>query len=113
MRRSGFTLVEGGIIAVIVLIIVALAWAAIAHSRGPHAGRIIGRSFHSSFTSFVTVGKTLVPIHHPESWSVAIVFGEETNDWDVDQATYLKAENGLWFDADTGRLTPEPVAEAQ
>lgn len=95
------------IIAILAGIIVAI----VAHEHGIHAGYVVGKEHHDAYTTFIPVGKTIVPQHHPERWELDLVFGDKTNDWDVDQATYDAAKNGMWYDHDSEILSDKPIPE--
>ncbi len=110
MRRA-FTLIEAMIVVAIIAIICGLVASLIVHDRGIHAGFVVGKAHHDAYTTFIVVGKTVVPQNHPEHWTIDLAFDGKTNDWDIDQGTFDAAKPGQWYDHDTETLSDKPVPE--
>jgi prepilin-type N-terminal cleavage/methylation domain-containing protein len=111
--RRAFSLIEAMVVLAIIAIIAGIIVALVAHENGIHAGYVVGKEHHDAYTTFILVGKTVVPQHHPERWELNLVFEDKTNDWDVGRMTYDAATPGMWYDHDTDTLSAKPVPEGK
>ena len=73
-----FILILGGIVTAVI----------VNHENGIHAGTVTSKDDHPAYTSMLCTGKPMVcyPQYHPETWSVTIAAGKQTNDFDLPQS---------------------------
>lgn len=57
-------------------------------------GTVTDKEHHGEWTQFVQSGKTLTPIHHPETWSLTIERDGETASWTVSEDRYDRTSIG-------------------
>ncbi len=77
----------------------------IGHENGIHSGSVTAKADHAAYTSMVCVGKPIIcyPQYHPETWSVTISNGKQSNSFDIPHAQWSKINDGdnISFNGDT------------
>ena len=61
MKKVKFLLVLG-----LVFLLVACS------NKVVNSGTVISKDHYNAYTTFINVGKVMVPIHHPERWTITV-----------------------------------------
>ncbi len=68
---------------------------------GKKEGVVIDKNYTSAYTTIISCGKSVIPQHHPESYSIKIqkeVEGKNKSIWiNIDQTTYQNIEIGEYY----------------
>lgn len=104
-------------------LLLVLLLVACSHKPDFYSGRVVGSGHDSASTTFVNVcvsyGKygctaySLIPVHHPESWSLTVENCDykdkkdrcKRESFDVPEQTWATARTNDWFDAKSGELS--------
>lgn len=109
MKNEKAQILEAFMVAIVVMVVAFLIFAFVQMGismknnieYGEKEGVVIDKKYTSAYTTMVMSGKVMVPIHHPERYSIKIqkeVEGKNKSIWiDVDQITYKNIETGEYY----------------